>query len=72
MNQTQLKKLVGLTVAKAKKAIKAAGLVSRVYDENAIIISLSLPANVVKITKDENGIVTTAETQASIDAKYAK
>lgn len=72
MTKTQLNKLVGLTVAKAKKLVKEAGFVTRVYDENQMLPSITLPKNVVRMFKNENGLIVQAETQAAIDAKYAK
>lgn len=65
-------KLIGLTVSKAKILAKKAGWIPEVYDEGTIFPAITLPKNVVRIIKDAAEIVTDAETQKSIDAKYAK
>ena len=70
MTREQLNALVGLSVGDAADLVRAAGKQPRVYHEHDVIISISLPEDVVQLLLNDVNIVTSAETQASIDAKY--
>ena len=69
MNRQELDALVGLRVVDAEIVVRDCGLEPQSYQKDQPVIALSLPDNVVQIGYD-NDIVTSAETQASIDAKY--
>jgi hypothetical protein len=71
MNEQQLNDLVGLPLAEAETLVRAAGCEPRSLTQDEITISLSLPGNVVQLRYDDAEVVLSAETQASIDAKYS-
>lgn len=71
MTQQQLAALVGLPLAEAETLVRAAGYRPRSLTKDAITTALSLPGNVVEIRYDDAEVVLSAETQASIDAKYS-
>lgn len=70
MNTKALKALVGLTVAKAEAAVRKAGLEPESLTEDQIVPDITLPRNVVRLRFNTQNKVVSAETQASIDAKY--
>lgn len=70
MTRQELDSLIGLNVKDAEKNVCDHGLIPNSLHQETIVIALSLPVNEVRLVHDNNSIVVSAETQASIDAKY--
>ena len=71
MNDKELNALVGLSITAAEEVVRAAGLKPRTFHVDAVRTMACLPRNVVELNHDDNDVVVSANTQKSIDAKYA-
>jgi hypothetical protein len=70
VNRQQLDSLIGLSVAEAEKNVIDAKLKPQSLSEDAIVPAITIASDIVRICYNENNVVTSAETQKSIDEKH--
>lgn len=70
MNDFQLSSLIGLTVDEAIIMATQNKLKPQVYHEKSIRCSIALAKDVVELNHNDQGIITSVNTQESIDSKY--
>ena len=72
LTREQLDGLIGLPVDEAEQFVTGKKLKPYTWPEGQILPAKSLAGDVVKLHYNENNNIVSAETQASIDAKYSK
>jgi hypothetical protein len=70
MTNSQLKALVGKSVKEAVSIVQGHGLGAWVLGRDDFVASITIPLQMVQV-RAHDGVVVSAETQASIDSRYS-